>query len=98
MGTKKLACTPCFLKSAASLGTPRFIPSQVSTSTFKPITRLNESGFGISDFNFGCPHIDYIKRGAICIQGGDRGGSEEPTQAYYKYVEESDAATTKVYA
>jgi len=29
---------------------------------------------------------------------GDRGGSEEPTQAYYKYVEERDAATTKVYA
>jgi len=28
---------------------------------------------------------------------GDRGGSEEPTQAYYKYVEESDVATTKVY-
>ena len=27
----------------------------------------------------------------------DRGGSEETTQAYYKYVEESDAATTKVY-
>jgi hypothetical protein len=31
------------------------------------------------------------------------GGSEEPhphagTRAYYKYVEESDAATTKVYA
>jgi len=24
----------------------------------------------------------------ICIQDGDRGGSEEPTQAYYKYVEE----------
>jgi len=34
----------------------------------------------------------------ICIQDGDQGGSEEPTQAYYKYVEESDAATTKVYA
>src|SRR5271157_5689621 len=34
----------------------------------------------------------------ICIQDGDRGGSEEPTQAYYKYVEEGDAATTKVYA
>jgi hypothetical protein len=54
----------------------------------------------------------------ICIQDGDRGGSEEPiaiakhpgrehpvrTQAYYKYVEESDSvasckdvATTKVY-
>jgi hypothetical protein len=33
----------------------------------------------------------------ICIQDVDRGGSEEPTQAYYKYVEESDAATTKVY-
>jgi hypothetical protein len=33
----------------------------------------------------------------ICIQDGDRGGSEEPTQAYYKYVEESDVATTKVY-
>ncbi|MCG6536313.1 MAG: MFS transporter, partial [Syntrophales bacterium LBB04] len=32
-----------------------------------------------------------------CIQVGDRGGSEEPTQAYYKYVEERDAATTKVY-
>jgi hypothetical protein len=37
--------------------------------------------------------------------GGDRGGSEEPTQAYLGYVEESDAAiaqhpvrTTKVYA
>ena len=29
---------------------------------------------------------------------GDRGGSEEPTQAYYKYVEESDVATTKGYA
>jgi hypothetical protein len=34
---------------------------------------------------------------------GDRGGSEEPhpqagTRAYYKYVEESDVATTKVYA
>ena len=33
----------------------------------------------------------------------DRGGSEEPhpragTRAYYKYVEESDAATTTVYA
>jgi hypothetical protein len=25
---------------------------------------------------------------------GDRGGSEEPTQAHYKYVEESDADTT----
>jgi hypothetical protein len=39
---------------------------------------------------------------AICVQVGDRGGSEEPhpqagTRAYYKYVEESDAATTKVY-
>jgi hypothetical protein len=34
----------------------------------------------------------------IRIQDGDRGGSEEPTQAYYKYVEERDAATTKVYA
>ena len=34
----------------------------------------------------------------ICIQAGDRGGSEEPTQAYYKYVEERDAATTKVCA
>ena len=38
----------------------------------------------------------------ICIQDGDRGGSEEPhpqagTRAYYEYVEESDAATTKVY-
>jgi hypothetical protein len=36
---------------------------------------------------------------------GDRGGSEEPTEAYLGYVEESDAAiaqhpvrTTKVYA
>ena len=28
---------------------------------------------------------------------GDRGGSEELTQAYREYVEESDAATTKVY-
>jgi hypothetical protein len=34
----------------------------------------------------------------IRIQDGDRGGSEEATQAYYKYVEESDGATTKVYA
>jgi len=34
----------------------------------------------------------------IRIQDEDRGGSEELTQAYYKYVEESDAATTKVYA
>jgi len=33
----------------------------------------------------------------IRIQAGDQGGSEELTQAYYKYVEESDAATTKVY-
>jgi len=33
----------------------------------------------------------------ICIQDGDQGGSEEPTQADYKCVEESDAATTKVY-
>ena len=40
----------------------------------------------------------------IRIQVGDRGDSEEPiaehpvrTQAYYKYVEERDAATTKVY-
>jgi hypothetical protein len=33
----------------------------------------------------------------IRIQDGDRGGSEEPTQAYYEYVKESDAATTKVY-
>jgi hypothetical protein len=33
-----------------------------------------------------------------CIQDGDRGGSEEPTKAYLGYVEESDAATTKVYA
>ncbi len=34
----------------------------------------------------------------IWIQDGDRGGSEEPTQAYFKYVKESDAATTKGYA
>jgi hypothetical protein len=34
----------------------------------------------------------------IWIQDGDRGGSKEPTQAYCEYVEESDAATTKVYA
>jgi hypothetical protein len=32
----------------------------------------------------------------IWIQVGDRGGSEEPTQAYYKYVKESDEETTKV--
>jgi hypothetical protein len=34
----------------------------------------------------------------IRIQDGDRGGSKEPTKAYYMYVEESDEATTKVYA
>jgi len=33
-----------------------------------------------------------------CIQDGDRGGSEEMTQAYSKYVKEIDVATTKVYA
>ena len=30
----------------------------------------------------------------ICIQDGDRGGSEEPTKAYWKYVEESDGQHT----
>ena len=29
---------------------------------------------------------------------GNEGIREEATQAYYKYVEESDVATTKVYA
>ena len=29
---------------------------------------------------------------------GDRGGVRKPTKAYYKYVKESDGATTKVYA
>jgi hypothetical protein len=44
------------------------------------------------------PSSNYMGLIPICIQDGDRGGSEEPTKAYYEYVEESDAATTKVYA
>jgi hypothetical protein len=46
----------------------------------------------------GTPSSNYMGLIPICIQDGDRGGSEEPTKAYYEYVEESDAATTKVYA
>jgi hypothetical protein len=35
---------------------------------------------------------------AYSDSSGDRGGVRKPTKAYYKYVEESDGATTKVCA
>ena len=34
---------------------------------------------------------------AACIHAETEAATREPTQAYYKYVEESDRATTKVY-